>query len=189
MYGDLAEKLINEARRAQALEYLPLYNTELVRAITRESKELAELENRVLVTGLPDQTQDAVAGVYSLIQRRNKRCLIAYHHHRLRKIEARLWAEKEITEMASLSPHEQQYVRQFSELLVHVKDSWEEIDLTGAMDPPTDIYVEVRCLQDAGEIQTEYGVFDLSKNSQFYVKRSDVQRLIQQGLVELIQRK
>jgi GINS complex subunit 1 len=41
-------------------------------------------------------------------------------------------------------------------------------------------------LKDAGEIQTEYGVFNLRKDSQFFVRRADVERLIQQGYLQKV---
>ena len=31
------------------------------------------------------------------------------------------------------------------------------MDLTGSLEPPRDLFIDVRVLKDAGEIQTEYG--------------------------------
>ena len=52
------------------------------------------------------------------------------------------------------------------------------------MEPPRDIFIDVRVLKDAGEIQTEYGSINLSKNSQHYVRQADVERLIAQGYLQ-----
>ncbi|GMM50584.1 DNA replication protein [Starmerella bacillaris] len=188
MYGDLADKLIAEARRSENLEQIPLYQTDIVRAVCRETRQLSALEDQALATAGSDRTKLATAGVYGLCQRRNKRCLLAYHRQRLLKLQKKAWHEQDSFETSNLSPSEQVFVREFNEVLVNVKDMFEDIDLTGSMDPPREMYVEVRCLQDAGEIQTEYGVFDLSKNSQFYVRQSDVHRLVQQKLVELVKK-
>jgi GINS complex subunit 1 len=58
---------------------------------------------------------------------------------------------------AGLSPEEEEYARQYAELLAAYKGRWTDIDLTGSLEPPRDLFVDVRVLKDAGEIQTEYG--------------------------------
>lgn len=57
----------------------------------------------------------------------------------------------------NLSPEEEEYVRQFSDLLATYTGQWTDIDLTGSLEPPRDLFIDVRVLKDAGEIQTEYG--------------------------------
>ena len=66
------------------------------------------------------------------------------------------------------------------------KSSFEDIDLSGDLNPPTNIFIDVRVLRDGGEVTTEYGSFNLIKDSQFFVRKSDVERLIQQGYLEEI---
>ena len=58
---------------------------------------------------------------------------------------------------SSLSPEEEEYVRQYSDMLAAYKGQWSDIDLTGSLQPPKDLFIDVRVLKDAGEIQTEYG--------------------------------
>lgn len=188
MFGDLADKLVAEARRAENLEQISVYHTDAVRAVCRETRQLSALEDQALLNAGENRVKLAAAGVYGLCQRRNKRCLLAYHRQRLLKLQKKAWLEQDTMDTTNLSPAEQAFVRGYNEVLVSVKDMFGDIDLTGSMEPPREMYVEVRCLEDAGEIQTEYGVFDLSKNSQFYVRQSDVQRLVQQKLVELVRK-
>ncbi|CRK13064.1 hypothetical protein BN1723_009918, partial [Verticillium longisporum] len=57
----------------------------------------------------------------------------------------------------------------YGDLLAAYKGQWTDIDLTGSLEPPRDLFIDVRVLKDAGEIQTEYGSITLTKNSQFYV--------------------
>lgn len=57
----------------------------------------------------------------------------------------------------SLSPEEEEYFRQYNDMLSVYKGQWTDIDLTGSLEPPRDLFVDVRVLKDAGEIQTEYG--------------------------------
>lgn len=58
---------------------------------------------------------------------------------------------------SSLSSEEEEYVRQYSDMLAAYKGQWTDIDLTGSLEPPKDLFIDVRVLKDAGEIQTEYG--------------------------------
>lgn len=113
--------------------------------------------------------------------RRNKRCLLAYHRTRTDKLEEMVWNGSDVLEIAaqqqrdgesarggadlgnaegnssSLSPEEEEYVRQYGDLLAAYKGQWTDIDLTGSLEPPRDLFIDVRVLKDAGEIQTEYG--------------------------------
>jgi GINS complex subunit 1 len=115
--------------------------------------------------------------------RRNKRCLLAYHRTRTDKLEEMVWSGKDVADLAvqqnggnglgngregggmgnaegsetSLSPEEEEYLRQYSDLLAAYKGQWTDIDLTGSLEPPRDLFIDVRVLKDAGEIQTEYG--------------------------------
>lgn len=112
--------------------------------------------------------------------RRNKRCLLAYHRTRTDKLEELVWNGSDVVDLSgqqvrdsasatngipqtgdaatsSLSPQEEDYVRQYSDLLAAYKGQWTDIDLTGSLEPPHDLFIDVRVLKDAGEIQTEYG--------------------------------
>lgn len=84
----------------------------------------------------------------------------------------------------SLSPEEESYFRHYTDFLSQYKGQWTDIDLTGSLEPPRDLFIDVRVLKDAGEIQTEYGAITLTKNSQFYVRQGDVERLIQLGFLK-----
>lgn len=113
--------------------------------------------------------------------RRNKRCLLAYHRVRLNKIKKEIWngsdgigefmmrQESIISEEdesikvgtrnfnRTLSAQEEQYVQQYRDLLAQYKSQWNDVDLTGSLEPPRDLFIDVRVLKDTGEIQTEYG--------------------------------
>lgn len=161
--------------------------------------------------------------------RRNKRCLLAYHKTRTDKLEELVWRGADVVDLSgqqlrdgaglgnasgaagrsadggtsSLSPQEEDYVRQYGDLLAAYNGQWTDIDLTGSLEPPRDLFIDVRVLKDAGEIQTEYGcvgsgmlfhlitmliyarrAITLTKNSQFYVRQGDVERLIAQGYLQ-----
>ncbi|KAI9758152.1 MAG: DNA replication protein psf1 [Chaenotheca gracillima] len=225
MYGELGNKLVQHAKRTQALTHLPPYQTEAVRAVTREVRELdrdvaqilTSFEERTGGGGSFDPSADPATAcallVDHLCMRRNKRCLLAYHRVRSDRLEEMCWNGTDVLEQAlelqqqpprpgedgdtaagmgaeggantsSLSPEEEEYVRRYSDLLAAYKGQWTDIDLTGSLEPPRDLFIDVRVLKDAGEIQTEYGAINLTKNSQFYVRQGDVERLIAQGFLQ-----
>ncbi|KAL2129855.1 hypothetical protein VTI74DRAFT_7203 [Chaetomium olivicolor] len=208
MYGDLGNKLVQHAKRTQNLAHLPPYQTELVRAVTREVRDLDKDVTSLLEPfhGSFDPSADQVTActllVNHLSMRRNKRCLLAYHRTRTDKLEEMVWNGADVLDLAgqqaggangaaatdggssSLSPQEEDYFRQYGDLLAAYKGQWTDIDLTGSLEPPRDLFIDVRVLKDAGEIQTEYGAINLTKNSQFYVRQGDVERLIAQGYLQ-----
>ena len=59
------------------------------------------------------------------------------------------------------------------------------MDLTLYRHPPKGLYVEVRCIVDHGELETEDGtVVQLKKGSQHLLLRSQCEHLIRQGVLE-----
>ncbi|KAF5125662.1 DNA replication complex GINS protein PSF1 [Metarhizium anisopliae] len=215
MYGDMGVKLVQHAKRTQNLAHLPPYQAELVRAVTREVRDLDKDVKDLLepFQGSFDPSADQAVActllVNHLSMRRNKRCLLAYHRTRTDKLEELVWNGSDVVDLSgqqvrdssaangaptageastsSLSPQEEEYVRQYSDLLAAYKGQWTDIDLTGSLEPPRDLFIDVRVLKDAGEIQTEYGdtsAITLTKNSQFYVRQGDVERLIAQGYLQ-----
>ncbi|EXJ77756.1 GINS complex subunit 1 [Capronia epimyces CBS 606.96] len=228
-----ARRNVQHAKRTQTLPALPAYQTELVRAIVREVRDLDRDVTRILE---PFNTVDEETGssqstfnpadhpatacallVDHLSMRRNKRCLLAYHRVRAERLEAMAWEGRDLLDELhnahpaqaqaqaqnqqdqqpqqqqqqssgsthdSLSPEEESYFRRYVDLLAQYKGQWTDVDLTGPLEPPRDLFIDVRVLKDAGEIQTEYGAINLTKNSQFYVRQGDVERLIQMGFLQ-----
>ncbi|XP_014557739.1 hypothetical protein COCVIDRAFT_96482 [Bipolaris victoriae FI3] len=214
MYGEAANKLVQNAKRTLALPHLPPYASELTRSIVREVRDLDKDVSSILApysgSFNPSASPETACAllVNHLCMRRNKRCLLAYHRVRSDKLEEYCWEGIDVLEQqgskdhaaeatrgstlgtgggreeSSLSPEEEEYVRQYSDLLAAYKGQWTDIDLTGSLEPPRDLFIDVRVLKDAGEIQTEYGSITLTKNSQFYVRQGDVERLIAQGYLQ-----
>lgn len=159
----------------------------MVRAVTLEVKQLHKDTELILApfegnfTPADDPPSAVSLLVDHLCMRRNKRCLLAYHKVRTDKLEEMCWRGEDVLEQAtnsqsassqsdpsttvsaedgsksSLSPEEEEYARRYEDLLGSVKGQWADIDLAGSMEPPRDLFVDVRVLKDAGEIQTEYG--------------------------------
>lgn len=174
-----------------------------------QQRQMMEQDPELEEHGLEQQkVNECQLFVAKLSMRRNKRCLLAYEKLRTEKINEFCWLNIDPTtdtpqiaptalksealgpnyttllSLDNLSHPEQEYFRQYQELLVDYKSKFTDIDLSGDLEPPTNIFIDVRVLKDGGEVQTEYGVFNLIKDSQFYVRKSDVDRLIQQGYLE-----
>ena len=164
----------------QALGLLPAYQTELVRAVAREVRELDKDVIQILAPfqGSFNPSGDPRTAVSLLVDhlcmRRNKRCLLAYHRVRTDMLEGVCWNGQDVQNLAkpskprngvdsegatssSLSPEEEEYMRQYSDMLAAYKGQWTDIDLTGSLEPPRELFIDVRVLKDAGDIQTEYG--------------------------------
>ncbi|KAH6615166.1 DNA replication complex GINS protein PSF1, partial [Boeremia exigua] len=195
---------VQNAKRTLALPALPPYQPELIRTTTREVRDLDSSIAALLAPYAgsfnPSSSPDTACAllVAHLCMRRNKRCLLAYHKVRVEKLEGFCWEGVDVAEThqksageggagvgeSSLAPEEEEYVRLYGELLAAYKGRWTDVDLTGSLEPPRDLFIDVRVLRDAGEIQTEYGSITLTRNSQFYVRHGDVERLIQQGYLQ-----
>lgn len=301
MYGDIANKLILDAKRSSNLSSIPIYQSELIRDIVKETndlnkdadyltevhdeitnhldtlteqyndsleklqdinkqrvdldKKLKEIEKKEKdprnskdytsekneITGLDtvlakrkettaNQAQELSQEIEQinekhskinqcqlfvthLSMRRNKRCLLAYEKLRADKISEFAWLNidpiegtptstslesnvnpitKNLTgfttslDLNNLNHFEQDFFKQYQDLIMNFKSDFEDIDLSGDLNPPTNIFIDVRVLRDGGEVTTEYGSFNLIKDSQFFVRKSDVERLIQQGYLEEI---
>lgn len=249
MYAEQALKLVHDARRTENLPHLPPYNTTVIRAVTKEVRDLDREINTLLApfainnnTNNNSNTARSSTSSFNphehpqlactllvnqLSMRRNKRCLLAYHRTRTEKLEGFCWEGRDVVELgnlaasnsnmsnlddndddeninnnqnqntinnnntiseptttSTLSSEEEQYTHAYSSLLAAYKGQWTEIDLTGSVEPPQDIFIDVRVLKDAGEIQTEYGSITLTKNSQFYVRAGDVEGLVRQGYLQ-----
>jgi GINS complex subunit 1 len=134
-----------------------------------------------------DPSQDPATAcallVNHLSMRRSKRVLCAYHHVRVNRLERAVWEGKDEVllrggvsgdsqhaaqpgegqeaeadnEGSALSPEEEDYLRQYADLVAALKGQWTDVDLTGSLEPPRDLFIDVRVVRDAGEIQTEYG--------------------------------
>ena len=186
------------------LSRLPIYHDELVRNILNEVDQLRRNAEFLRNNGnaeefahLDEKIVKCQYFVTLLCMERNKRCLLAYQKLRTDILDNIAWCNNGTgielysgsneDETNSLSHYEQEYLKEYGELITELKsESMADIDLSGSLEPPSDVFIDVRVLKDAGEIQTEYGVFNLIKDSQFFVRQSDVERLIQQGYLQKI---
>ncbi|ESO91986.1 hypothetical protein LOTGIDRAFT_233274 [Lottia gigantea] len=88
----------------------------------------------------------------------------------------------------NLCEQEIQWFNKYNKLLANYMRSIGDgggLDLTQDIKPPKTLFIEVRCLVDHGEFETQDGnILVLKKNSQHFLLRSECEHLIRQGILE-----
>ncbi|XP_024357662.1 uncharacterized protein [Physcomitrium patens] len=117
---------------------------------------------------------------------RNKRCLLAYMYHRANRLQRLRWQlgavlPEDVKEL--LHPSEKEFVKSYSEALSSYMTKL-DIDLAVDITPPKDPYIQVRVLNNIGEVLLGDQSTSLVRNSIHFVKRSEAETLISQGLLE-----
>lgn len=196
-FGDLAIQLVTESRRSTMSDSLLKYNDQLVRQIIREQRDLEKLVQTLMASeAIPPSLL-----IYQTAIVRNKRCLLAYHKHRMDMLRDMYWASgcalphilSNAPLRARLSPQEVDFLRQYNTSTMAFRASFSssggdrdvDVDITASVEkPPKDLHVLVWVKRDCGTIQTELGAIDFKKGQRFMVRRADIEHLIVQGYLE-----
>jgi GINS complex subunit 1 len=190
-FGEQATALVLESRRSTATDTLLKYNDSLVRSIIREQRDLEKLVLPLLES---DGDPPPQVLIYQTVIARNKRCLLAYHAHRLDRLRDLYWASGGSVPhilsnpelRARMSPHEVDYLKMYNESIILYRSEFtNELDITANVErPPKDLHVLVKVVRDCGVVQTEAGSIDFKKGQRFMVQRADIEHLITQGYLE-----
>lgn len=198
--GDLATQLITESRRSTATDTLFKYNDSLVRLLIREQRGLEALVRNAL-DSMPGEGVELGSippslYIHQATIARNKRCLLAYHQHRMNFLKSLFWSLgaalppilSNPQTRANLAPHEVNFLREYNAMIVDYRaDFTDELDITSSiLNPPKDIHILVRVVRDCGVIETELGAIDFQKGQRFMVRRADVEHLLVQGYLEQV---
>ncbi|KDQ16671.1 hypothetical protein BOTBODRAFT_43274 [Botryobasidium botryosum FD-172 SS1] len=200
MFGDQALILINDARRSTASDTLLKYNDETVRLVRRELRvldsDIASTIGDNLAAPTPPPGVMCASTFYHIAIRRNIRCLLAYHAHRIDRLKDQYWASggalphvfNDQDTRQKLSPYEVDFLRGYNSLIMEYRsDLIDTLDIAaGITHPPKDLHVLVQVVRDCGTIHTENGTIDFQKGQRFMVTRSDVEHLLVQGYLELV---
>ncbi|EOR04725.1 hypothetical protein E3P77_00214 [Wallemia ichthyophaga] len=208
-YTDTAHRLIHQSKRSILTSSLYNYDDASIREITRECRylngqinsaidALSNLtEHSLLDTDKPSLAQ---LTILTLSAQRNKRCLLAYHHHRLSKLSTLYWQSgAALAHLLNehngsgirqlISPHELDYLRSYASLITQFKSPFlDVVDISStSLEPPKDLHISVRVVRDAGLIETHGGPVHFKIGQRFMVARSDVERLLVQGYLEEVE--
>ena len=194
-FCELATQLVTESRRSTASDTLFKYNDPLVRQIIREQRQL---EAFILADNPETFTGDTPALlIYQVAILRNKRCLLAYHNHRIERLKSMYWAVGGALPhllsapdiRSKLSPLEVDFLKKYNSQVMDFRSEFsDELDImAGITEPPKDLNALVKVIRDCGVIQTELGSIDFRKGQRYMVRRADIEHLIVQGYLEEVQ--
>lgn len=187
MFGEVAIELLRELKNAK---WIPRYNDDSVRKIIREIEALYKLILKTLQAHnykVDDPSLACGLVVHHQSLQRNKRCALAYLHNRAGRLSDLWWQTgtvmpAEVKE--NVSPNEVAFFEGYDKLMgAYMQEV--DLDLTQEQNPPKELFVEVRVLKDFGEIQTDTGSVTLDKNTVHFLRRSDCELLIRQGVLML----
>ena len=181
--------------------YLPPYNIKLVRKCFQDlqgSFQSLQEEMAALEYGRPEEEdeneEDEEKGKPSMNSRpsilfhnasiqRQKRCLLAYHKHRMDTIqELQKQQHPQATAMFQ-NAQEAEFAAEYRDLREAYVAEVFELD---AM-PPTSHMIQVRVVEDLGEVVLESGrSITFAKGSSLFLPRTDVLEFLQAGSLELV---
>lgn len=181
MYAEKSKKLVRELKTSK---WLPPYNVSLISEISQEINSLCEK----IITELNEEREESIRVKSNMIFR-DKRCVLAYLNFRLNKLEAlRLESGPSIPPHFSnqLNKDEMDYFKQYSALVQDYNRKVSKyIDITGDLQPPKDLYIEVRVNEDIGDIVLpETGQVSLERNTVHLLRRSEAAPLVRQGVLQ-----
>jgi len=169
-------------------DWLPAYDEEGVRVVLSEIGDIADRLFEAMQTPkpYPDPIKVSIF-YYTQCLERNKRYMQAYLTHRLEKIRALCWETgtvfPEHLRADTLSAAEHDYFNNYNALLAEYNDSI-GVDLASDMEPPSDLLLLVRVIKESGEVMTETGPVALNIGSTHYLRRTDVEKYVREGIVE-----
>ncbi|KAJ8673326.1 hypothetical protein QAD02_004588 [Eretmocerus hayati] len=188
MFGKDAVKLIQELDQTEDIKP---FNEAIFRQVMEEIQLLYEENSKDVATITEDNTAPRnTVLVRHYAMARNKRCLLAYIYHRMRRLRQVRW------ELGSILPQEistcllsseiqwfQSYNRSLATYMRSIGDSG--LNIMNDVHPPKSLYIEVKCIQDYGKFEFDDGqVVNLTENTYHLLPRSQCEPLIRQGILE-----
>lgn len=192
-YGQRAKDLLLDLKRS---DFIPPYNQETVRAALseislhfEEMDKLAEVVRRANSERLDVEFRPTLI-LHDAAIRRNKRCLLAYHVHRLEKLKRLRWDTDSALPAhvrSLLNEAEIDFYTEYDKLISGFNDKLGILNLNSNFQPPEEDLVEVRVIKSGlGTIVTEYGEVSLELGTTHFLSRGDVEHLIRQGALQQI---
>jgi len=197
-HGVKAVELLRDLKRSDVLQ---LYDEDGIKQITDETNALYREVVNVLSTYDQEERDTPYIGanivVHHTSMKKNKRCLLAYIMNRLHRIKELRWdlhtavLPDDVKE--NMSANEAAFFESYHKLLSEYMNDV-GLDLTVDLKtPPKDLFIEVRVKQQTeaagagagGAVVTDRGnTVVLDPNTTHFLRRSDVEALIRQGVLE-----
>ncbi|XP_067133481.1 DNA replication complex GINS protein PSF1-like isoform X2 [Centruroides vittatus] len=188
MLADKAMELIKELHRCK--DTLQPLKEDVMQQVMEEMKALFEENQKDVAESVNEDVQlhTSIQFRHSVLLR-NKRCL----YNRLEQIRDMRWAfgsalPSDISQ--SLSESEMEWFQNYSRIVATYMSTIGGgigTDLFENLQPPKSLFIQVRCLCDYGDFETDDGtIIVLTKNSTHLMQRSQCEKLIHQGILEHI---
>ena len=186
-YCNRGRDLLKELKKA---EWLPRYDERAVNEIKAEIDHAYEDLYSLVEDDDDDEEEEnnnlrspKILYLNSSILR-NGRFLHAYISYRCKRIlEVRKEAGPVLPssiEQGVLGQNELYFFNKYGDCLTDYSSNV-GLDLTANLEPPSSINIEIRVLEDCGELLTEDGRLTLKQGTTLFVKKSNVEHLIRQG--------
>lgn len=112
---------------------------------------------------------------------------ISNRNNRMNKIENLIWKSTGfIPEQVGniMNEKDKQYYESYNNLINHYSKmlSFSDMDLTKDYNPPKELYVEVRALDNINNIKTYEGVVNVEKNHTYSFRKSDIEHFLRRGM-------
>lgn len=195
-FGEKGATLVRDIAQSER-GTVPPYSDELVRTVVDECKEhhrsilqlIGDIQEQGTSLDAAQPNDAAAILVHHQAVLRNKRALLVYLNERMRRVRALRWeVGTGLPEVVSenLSHSERNFFTQYSALVNKYQGRRGGVGINLTLDPtpPKDHKVQVRVLEDYGEIVTRDGTIDLSKNTVHLLWRDEAQPLITEGVLE-----
>lgn len=195
LMGSFQDPIVLAREASRQFQKLEPYNEHFVKKTIREiegSFDEVDSSNFNLESSgslFENSNQAKTIGIQNLI-RRNVRILNVYHLTRLKNIA-------DISTSVSFLPQsfkncltntESKFLERYLNCIIEYSKPFNGLINVGiSQNPPRELYVQIRVNQDCGIIQTEWGQLHLNENTIHFVRRTDVQNLIDQGFVTHIE--
>ncbi|RKP20921.1 GINS complex, Psf1 component [Rozella allomycis CSF55] len=176
-----ASSLVKEIKRNKGAIYSP-YNELAVRQQLQEISAHYSSAQDIANTDTFSKHID----IYKSLIERGKQSLILYHEHRLQMLQSLFWqgGSRAVNQvMQQSNTHESNFLQSYSNLMAKMISKYKFLDIRASLVPPKDLFIQIRVLKDCGNLLTTSGVITLEKDSQHFVRRTDVEHLISQGHV------
>lgn len=189
MFGKEAIKLVTEL---DMYEDIRPFNEQVMRQVFEEMQTLYEanlVDSNAIQNEGSNELLPSVHFRHTALLR-NKRCILAYLYHRIRRLRQMRWELGSIlpTEItANLLNAEVQWFQNYNKsLATYMRSIGDDhgLNLTVNMSPPKTLYVEVKCLTDFGKLELDDGeIITLKKNTYHLLPRATCEPLIRQELL------
>uniref|UniRef100_A0A7R9ZU59 DNA replication complex GINS protein PSF1 C-terminal domain-containing protein n=1 Tax=Pseudo-nitzschia arenysensis TaxID=697910 RepID=A0A7R9ZU59_9STRA len=198
-----ARNALGGGNSKNSIPTLPAYNHKLVQACFRDLHGTArELELKARVYGnnnddgssKPSMSARPSILLHNIAVQRNKRCLLAYHHHRVEIIKSIQRAkglennnmnDDYAVSNAPISTNAQEvaFARDYATLREAYSSKVFELDLL----PPTSHMLQVRVLREVGQVVLPDSgkVVTMTKGACLFLDRADAKDFLKQGVLQL----